>query len=90
MSDWLEFDAAVKRAGAYVWEAGFQPAQTARRVQAAGEQVADGAVHSDAGVIAGVWVVDVADADAALGWARRIPTASYGTVELRPVVEFEG
>jgi hypothetical protein len=34
-------------------------------------------------------VLDVEDSDAAVEWARRLPTASYGKVEVRPVVEFE-
>jgi hypothetical protein len=80
----------VKGAGAHVWEAGFQPPETARRARAGGEQADPGAVLGSAGAVAGVWVTEVADADAALDWARRIPTASYGTVEVRPIVEFEG
>ena len=34
------------------------------------------------------YVVDVADADEAVEWAKRIPTATYGKVEVRPIVEF--
>ena len=30
------------------------------------------------------FVIDCPDLDAALGWAARIPAASYGTVEVRP------
>jgi hypothetical protein len=27
--------------------------------------------------------------DAALDWAQRIPTAKYGKIEVRPIVEWE-
>jgi hypothetical protein len=40
-------------------------------------------------VVAGLVVVDVADAEEAGDWAKRILTASYRKVEVRPVVEFE-
>ncbi len=39
-------------------------------------------------VVAGLYVVDVADTDEAVEWAKRIPTATYGKVEVRPIVEF--
>ena len=29
--------------------------------------------------------LDVADLDAALGWAKRMPNATYGSVEVRPL-----
>lgn len=28
--------------------------------------------------------------DDAVAWAQRIPTASYGSVEVRPIVDFDG
>jgi hypothetical protein len=37
----------------------------------------------------GLYVIDV-DADAAQDWAQRIPTATYGRVEVRPIGEFPG
>lgn len=41
-------------------------------------------------VLAGLIVVDVPDMDASLDRARQIPTAKYGKVEVRPVVEWSG
>jgi len=35
--------------------------------------------------LAGVFVLDVPDHDAAVAWAERFPGASYGVVEVRPV-----
>jgi hypothetical protein len=34
-------------------------------------------------------IIDVTDLDAALDWARRMPNASYGSVEVRPLSSHE-
>ena len=34
-------------------------------------------------------IIDVADLDAALGWAKRMPNATYGSVEVRPLSTHE-
>ena len=38
--------------------------------------------------LGGYYVLDVADLDEAIKWAHRCPAAKYGTVELRPIMEF--
>jgi hypothetical protein len=35
--------------------------------------------------LGGVFVIDVPDLDAALGWAKRCPAADWGSIEIRPV-----
>jgi hypothetical protein len=35
--------------------------------------------------LGGYYLIDVADLDAALGWAARCPGAAHGAVEVRPV-----
>jgi hypothetical protein len=92
VSDWLAFEEAAKQAGVYVFEAGLQSSKRARTISRRGGESAteDGPiVGSNGEVVAGFWVLDVEDSDAAVEWARRLPTASYGKVEVRPVVEFE-
>ena len=60
-----------------------------RRVGAAlrtgGLQVQDGPFADTKEAMAGVFVIDVPDLDAALGWAEKCPAASYGVIEVRPV-----
>ena len=34
-------------------------------------------------------VIDVADLDEALGWAKRMPNVTYGSVEIRPLSSHE-
>lgn len=91
VQDWMEFDGQVKEAGVHLYEVGFQPRERARTVTVRDGQasVTPGPVGST-DVVAGVWVIDVPDADAAAEWAERLPTASYGKVEIRPVVEYQG
>jgi len=48
-------------------------------------QVQDGPFAATKEALAGVFVIDVPDLDAALGWAEKCPAASYATVEVRPV-----
>ena len=90
VQDWLKFDEDVKAAGAHVYEAGFNPVSEARTVSVREGRVItqQGPASGGGHAVAGVWTVDVADADAAVAWARRLPTAKYGTVEVRPVVEY--
>ena len=37
--------------------------------------------------LGGYYVIDVPDLDAALAWAARCPSSSYGTIEVRPIWE---
>ncbi|WP_022917676.1 YciI family protein [Ruania albidiflava] len=48
-------------------------------------QVQDGPFAETKEALAGVFVIEVPDADAALAWAEKCPGATYGSVEVRPV-----
>jgi len=92
VSDRITFASAVEVAGAHVYEAGLQPPARARTISKRDAQLVtvDGPMIGCAGeVIAGFWVADVDDAAAAADWAQQMPTATYGKVEIRPIVEFE-
>lgn len=47
-------------------------------------QVQDGPFAETKEALAGVFVIDVLDLDAALAWAEKCPGATYGAVEVRP------
>lgn len=59
--------------------------ETARHVHfhAGSPDVQDGPVSSAPERLAGFWVIDAADMDAAIEWARKAPVAD-GAVEVRP------
>jgi hypothetical protein len=47
-------------------------------------QVQDGPFADTKEKLAGVFVLDVADLDAALAWAEKCPGVQYGVIEVRP------
>lgn len=49
-----------------------------------GLKVQDGPFVDSKEMLAGVFIVDVPDLDAALAWAERCPAAQYGVIEVRP------
>jgi hypothetical protein len=90
IQEWVDLDHQVKEAGSHVHAEGFQPRETARTLSVRDGEVSitDGPVGQD-DVVAGIWVIDVPDADQAVDLAQKIPTARYGKVEIRPVVEWD-
>jgi hypothetical protein len=47
-------------------------------------QVQDGPFAETKETLAGVFVLDVADLDVAIGWAEKCPGAEWGVIEVRP------
>jgi hypothetical protein len=47
-------------------------------------QVQDGPFADSKEQLAGTFVIDVPDLDAALAWAEKCPAAQWGSVEIRP------
>jgi hypothetical protein len=50
-----------------------------------GLRVQDGPFAETKEALAGVFLVEVADLDAAIGWAEKCPGAQWGVIEVRPV-----
>ncbi|WP_306370543.1 YciI family protein [Nocardiopsis sp. CC223A] len=49
-----------------------------------GLRIQDGPFADTKEALAGVFVIDVPDLDAALAWAEKCPGAQYGVLEIRP------
>jgi len=47
-------------------------------------RVQDGPFAETKEALAGVFLVDVPDLDAAIGWAEKCPAAQWGVIEVRP------
>lgn len=47
-------------------------------------RVQDGPFAETKEALAGVFVLDVSDLDAAIGWAEKCPGAQWGVIEVRP------
>jgi hypothetical protein len=76
----------IKKAGAWVFAGGLEPADTATVVREEKGDIltTDGPFVEGKEHIGGFWVIDVADLDAALTWAKRATVACRGAVEVRP------
>ena len=90
MPRWWDYTRELKDAGALVAGEALQAPDAARtlRVRGGARQVTDGPFAATAEVLGGYYVIDVPDWAAAEEWAAKIPSAPYGSVEIRPVMEF--
>jgi len=79
---------AMKKAGAFVSGDPLQPSTTATTVRVADgkTKVLNGPYAETKEQLGGYYLIEVADLDAALSWAAKCPGASYGTMEVRPVM----
>jgi hypothetical protein len=79
-------NAELKAAGAWVFAGGLHPAETATVVSAQGSEtmITDGPYAETKEQIGGFWIIEAADLDAALDWARKATVACRGSVEVRP------
>lgn len=92
MQEWGDYSSALGEIGAMVSGEALQGTDTATTVSMRnGERiVTDGPFIESKEVIGGFYVIDVANLDEALDWAAKIPNATFGRVEVRPVMEFDG
>lgn len=85
---WSAYSQAIAQAGIFVAGAGLMPPDMATTVRIAGaaRQVQDGPYSDAKEQLAGFFIIDVPDLDAALDWARRRPDGHQGSAEVRPVL----
>lgn len=79
----------LQSSGVWVFAGGLQPPSAATVVRAQGGQVVttDGPFAETKEQLGGFWVIDVADLDAALEWARKATVACAAPIEVRPFQE---
>jgi hypothetical protein len=89
MKEYGKFSAALKEAGGYIAAHRLRPVSTAKsvRVRAGKTLLTDGPFAETKEQFGGYYLVDVKNLDEALEWAAKIPSARYGTIEVRPVWE---
>jgi hypothetical protein len=80
------FNTKLQAEGAWVFAGGLHPAETATVVDARGAEpiITDGPFAEAKEQIGGFGVIEAADLDAALTWAREGSAACLGPVEVRP------
>jgi hypothetical protein len=80
------FNKELEATGAWVFGGGLQPASSATVLRATTDDVSmtDGPYAESKEQMGGFWVIEAADFDAALAWARQATVACENPVELRP------
>jgi hypothetical protein len=78
---------AMKKAGVHRGSNRLRPTGDATTVRAPGgkQSVLNGPFAETREQLAGYYMIDVPDLDAALEWAKRCPGAAHGSIEVRPV-----
>jgi hypothetical protein len=87
MAAYGAYTEALKTAGALVSADRLKPVATATTVRVADgkTQVLNGPYAESKEQLAGYYLIEAPDLDAAIAWAARCPGASMGTMEVRPV-----
>ena len=82
------FSQALREAGAYIDGNQLQPTATATTVRVRGGQqvVTDGPFAETKEALGGYYVIEAESIDEAIEWAAKVPSARFGTIELRPLV----
>jgi hypothetical protein len=83
---------AMSEAGVLVDGAPLYPSRSATslRIREGESLLTDGPYAELKEQLGGYYLLECADLDEALRWARTIPAATMGTVEVRPVMRVEG
>ncbi len=89
MAAWDAYTRELRETGALVAGEGLAPSATATTIRLSDEHlVTDGPYAETKEQLGGFYLIDVADLDAALEWAHKIPMPG-GAVEVRPVMDYE-
>jgi hypothetical protein len=91
MAAYGAFGQAVEDAGVYVTGEGLQPTATATTVRVRdGERLlTDGPFAETKEQLGGFYLLECENLDEAIEWAAKIPGAQSGSVEVRPVMDYE-
>jgi hypothetical protein len=90
MERWGAIKRDMRAAGAYLAVSGLE-VESATTVRSSGGDVTvtDGPYAETKEVLFSFFVIEVPDLDAAIEWARKMPAAEYGSIEIHPMVGLE-
>lgn len=91
LQKWFDLTEEMQREGVMVAGDALQPTATATtvRIRDGRTVTSDGPFAETKEQLGGYYIVDVPDLDEALRWAARMPNADRGSIEVRPVMEFD-
>src|ERR671919_60527 len=84
---WAEFRKELSASGVLISSSGVAPNTSATTVRVRNDKtiITDGPFAETHEQLGGYFVVDCKDLDEAIQWAGKIPTAKYGSIEIRPL-----
>ena len=85
------FEEEAGAAGVFVGGNALEPVSTATsvRLRNGHSEITDGPFAETKEQLGGYFLFECKDLDEAMKWAAKIPSARYGTIELRPIMVFE-
>ncbi len=91
MEQYGAYTETIDKAGVHVGGEALEPVSTATsiRVRNGERQVTDGPFAETKEQLGGYYLLDCDSLDDAIKYAAMIPSAKYGTVEVRPLMVFE-
>ncbi len=91
MAAWGEVIGGLDQVGSLIVACGLDTEATATTVRVRNDEalVSDGPFAETKEAFFSYITIDVADLDAALSWAKRMPNVTYGSVEVRPLSRHE-
>ncbi len=92
MPKWFGFTEELNQAGKNHGGEALLPVATATTVQVRdGSRITtDGPFAETKEVLGGFYIIEASDLDEAMAWAEKVPSAPYGSVEIRPIMEIPG
>jgi hypothetical protein len=90
-AEYRDFTASVKKSGHFKAGDALQPTTTATsvRVRDGKTMTTDGPFAETREQLGGYYLVEARDLDEAIAIAARIPSARFGTIEIRPIRVFD-
>jgi hypothetical protein len=90
MSDYYAFTEDVRKKGHYVAGEALHPVNSATtvRVRNGSMLTTDGPFAETTEQLGGFYLIDARDLNEAIQVAARIPSAKFGSIEVRPIVDF--
>ena len=91
MGDYFSFTEGIRQGGQYIGGEALQPTATATTVRVRNGRISttDGPFAETKEQLGGYYLVNAKDLNEAIQVAARIPGAKSGSVEVRPIMEFD-
>jgi hypothetical protein len=90
MGEYFAFTEGIKQSGHYVGGEALQPTQTATTVRVRGGKISttDGPFAETKEHLGGYYLINAKDLNDAIAVAAKIPSSRIGSIEIRPIQEF--